>query len=224
MAKHLNKVMREEWLSCQYPGTMMVWLRTADARKLRLFACACCRRIWERMSDPERKLVETAERWADGHISRIELQTIRDQLKPHLPTDRFGELPRSAKAALATATPRKTALRNLLADVAVCQMANIGDGDHLKNAHAHHSLLLHDIFDYLFLRTLINPNWLTWNDGTVGRIAQAIYDERAFDRLPILADALEDAGCDNADILNHCRQPGVHVRGCWVVDLLLEKE
>jgi hypothetical protein len=64
---------------------------------------------------------------------------------------------------------------------------------------------------------------LTWNDGTVIKIAQAIYNERAFERLPILADALEDAGCDNADILRHCREPGEHMRGCWVVDLLLGK-
>ena len=62
-----------------------------------------------------------------------------------------------------------------------------------------------------------------WNDGTVHRVAQAIYDERAFERMPILADALEDAGCDNADILNHCRNGGEHVRGCWVIDLLLGK-
>ena len=54
-------------------------------------------------------------------------------------------------------------------------------------------------------------------------LANLIYDERAFDRLPILADALEDAGCDDADILRHCREPGEHVRGCWVVDLLLGK-
>jgi hypothetical protein len=58
----------------------------------------------------------------------------------------------------------------------------------------------------------------------VDQLAQAIYADRAFDRLPILADALEDAGCTNQDILNHCRQPGEHCRGCWVVDLLLGKE
>jgi hypothetical protein len=67
----------------------------------------------------------------------------------------------------------------------------------------------------------VEQSWLTSN---VTALAQSIYDERAFDRLPILANALEDAGCDNADILNHCRQPGEHVRGCWVVDLLLGKE
>jgi hypothetical protein len=64
---------------------------------------------------------------------------------------------------------------------------------------------------------------VAWNDSTARRIAQAIYDERAFDRLPILADALEEAGSTDADLFNHCRQPGEHVRGCWVVDLLLGK-
>lgn len=65
---------------------------------------------------------------------------------------------------------------------------------------------------------------LAWNDGTVPRMAQSIYEERAFDRMPILADALEEAGCDNEAILQHCRGGGPHVRGCWVLDLLLGKE
>ena len=55
-------------------------------------------------------------------------------------------------------------------------------------------------------------------------LARGIYDEKAFDRMPILADALQDAGCDNDDVLSHCRGGGPHVRGCWVVDLLLGKE
>jgi hypothetical protein len=66
--------------------------------------------------------------------------------------------------------------------------------------------------------------WLAWNNGTVPKVAQAIYDERDFDRMPILADALEEGGCSEADILAHLRSPGPHVRGCWVVDLLLGKE
>jgi hypothetical protein len=58
----------------------------------------------------------------------------------------------------------------------------------------------------------------------VAQLAQAIYDERAYDRLPSLAEALEQAGCTNTDILNHCRRPGEHVRGCWVVDLILARK
>ncbi len=84
--------------------------------------------------------------------------------------------------------------------------------------------LLRDIAGNLFRpQPVIDSSWLSWNDRIIPKLAQAIYDDRAFDRLPILADALEEAGCTNADILNHCRQPGEHVRGCWVVDLLLGK-
>ena len=72
-----------------------------------------------------------------------------------------------------------------------------------------------------FRDVVLTPAWRT---ATVMSVAQAIYDDRAFDRLPILADALEDAGCTDHAILDHCRQPGEHVRGCWVVDLVLGKE
>jgi hypothetical protein len=72
--------------------------------------------------------------------------------------------------------------------------------------------------------TVLRREWLLWNEGLVPKLAQAIYDENAFDRLPILADALEEAGCTNADILDHCRQSGEHVRGCWVVDLILARQ
>ena len=68
-----------------------------------------------------------------------------------------------------------------------------------------------------------DPSWLSWNDGAVYRIAQDIYDTRTFDHLPILADALEDAGCTNVDILSHCRGPGPHVRRCWAINLILGK-
>jgi hypothetical protein len=84
--------------------------------------------------------------------------------------------------------------------------------------------LLREVVGNPFRPVTINPAWLTWNDGTVRRIAQTIYDERGFDRMPILADALTDAGCDNEDILNHCRSEGPHVKGCWAVDLILGKE
>jgi hypothetical protein len=87
--------------------------------------------------------------------------------------------------------------------------------------NARQAALLQDIAGQPFRPVTPPRAWLT---GNVTALAQTIYDERAFDRLPILADALEDAGCDNADMLNHCRRPGEHVRGCWVVDLVLGKE
>ena len=85
--------------------------------------------------------------------------------------------------------------------------------------------LIRDIWGNPFRQVSIAAGTvLAWNDGAVHKLAQAIYDARALDRLPLLADALEDAGCTDADILGHCRGGGEHVRGCWVVDLLLGKE
>jgi hypothetical protein len=81
--------------------------------------------------------------------------------------------------------------------------------------------LVRDIFGNPFHPVSLDPSWLT---STVVSIARGIYADRAFDRLPILADALQDAGCENTDILAHCRGDGPHSRGCWVVDLVLGKE
>jgi hypothetical protein len=85
---------------------------------------------------------------------------------------------------------------------------------------ARHVRLLHDIFGPLPFRDVpLNSDWLT---STVLALARGIYGEKAFDRMPILADALQDAGCDNDEMLSHCRREGwEHVRGCWVLDLLL---
>ena len=80
--------------------------------------------------------------------------------------------------------------------------------------------VIRDIFGNPFRPVTADPAWLT---SDVVALATSIYAEKAFDRLPILADALQDAGCDNADVLDHCRSDGPHVRGCWVVDLLLGK-
>ncbi len=83
------------------------------------------------------------------------------------------------------------------------------------------SPLIRDIFGNPFRPVAFDPAWRT---SDVLLLARGIYDERAFDRMPILADALQDAGCTNDDILNHCRDTAqVHVRGCWVVDLVLGK-
>jgi hypothetical protein len=68
-----------------------------------------------------------------------------------------------------------------------------------------------------------DPAWLSWQNGTVGRITAGIWEERAFDRLPVLADALEEAGCQVLSILRHCRQSGGHSLGCWVIDFMLRR-
>ncbi len=81
--------------------------------------------------------------------------------------------------------------------------------------------LIRDLFGNPFHPATIESDWLDWNDGCVVKMARAIYDEREFQEMTILADALDEAGCTTPDILNHCRQPGEHARGCWVLDLLL---
>ena len=83
--------------------------------------------------------------------------------------------------------------------------------------------LLHDVLGNPFRRVKIKRPWLKWDGGTVPKLAQAIYAERAFDRLPVLADALEEADCADAELLGHLRGPGPHARGCHVIDALLGK-
>jgi hypothetical protein len=83
--------------------------------------------------------------------------------------------------------------------------------------------LLRDIFGNPFNTTTLAPPWLTWHGGLLDSMAQRMYDSRDFSDMPVLADALEEAGCQDQDILGHCRSGGEHVRGCWVVDLLLGK-
>jgi hypothetical protein len=81
--------------------------------------------------------------------------------------------------------------------------------------------LLHCVFGNPFRPVTFSPSWRT---DTVVSLAAQMYESRDFGAMPILADALQDAGCDSDDILNHCRGDGPHVRGCWVVDLVLGKE
>jgi hypothetical protein len=83
------------------------------------------------------------------------------------------------------------------------------------------AVLLRDVIGKPFRPVVVDPSWLT---PTVTALAATIYEDRAFDRMPILADALEEAGCDNEEVVTHCRGPGPHVRGCWVLDLLTGRE
>jgi hypothetical protein len=91
----------------------------------------------------------------------------------------------------------------------------------MKAERGHQAVLLRGVFGNPFRPVSLDPSWLT---SDVGGLARGIDAERAFDRMPILADALEDAGCDNADVLEHIRGPGPHIRGCWVLDLVLGRQ
>jgi hypothetical protein len=199
-------------------------------RKLWLFTVDCCRRIWELFpSEACRNVVDVLERYADGAASEEELETAAEDgwfsdTDPGYPYD------------LNTSAYARTVIKHApdaqdgwnAADGAIewVRAAAIAAGTYTPEEELRaQANILRDICGPLLFRSVaIDPAWLVWNNGTVVKIAQAIYDERAFDRLPIIADALEDAGCTDPDILHHCRQSGEHVRGCWVVDLLLGQE
>jgi len=201
-------MIEKEWLVCTDPQAMLTFLGgKASDRKLRLFAVACCRPIFHLLSKECRTVVMIAECWADGNASKREVAGVR-LYAPYWAKDAV------RVAALATAN-RSAKTAALTASQFAVKAARYDKNQTVR---------LRCIFGNPFRPLPLDPTWIAWNDGTVSKIAQAIYDERAFDRMPILADALEDAGCTDRAILNHCRQPGEHVRGCWLVDLLLGKE
>jgi hypothetical protein len=84
----------------------------------------------------------------------------------------------------------------------------------------HPAAYLRDLAGQLFAVVRLDPSWLTWNEGIVPKLARSI-EEGRFEALPVLADALEEAGCDCTALLDHCRSRGPHIRGCWALDLLL---
>ena len=205
-------------------------------RKLRLFCCACCRRIWHLFSDDRcRDAVEIAERFADGLASEEELNQAGEIVDEAADEAEDADLRGFEKLALvgtsnaAAFTVDVNAITaSEWAVYAITGSSAVDDKDEeTRRLEAFNReiegqvTLLRDIFGNPFRPVTLGPTWLT---PKVVSLAQAIYDERAFDRMPILGDALQEAGCEDVDILAHCRQPGPHVRGCWAVDLVLGKE
>jgi hypothetical protein len=195
-------------------------------RKLRLFYSACCRHVMPLVPDLEiNSLIEVAERFADGLASEDELAAAKKSGRAVLQRCRSARREVDTWVALALSSclgevwvnGKETTVQTALA-MSELKHTPLVDGnlplDPLESQEQ--ANLLRCIAGPLPFRSVAtNPVWLTWNDGTVVKLAQGIYDERAFDRLPILADALEEAGCHDPDILGHCRNPGLHVRGCW---------
>jgi hypothetical protein len=95
---------------------------------------------------------------------------------------------------------------------------------HRSPEHAAQAVLLRDLFGNPFRQSFLNPSLRARSQGVIQQLAEAMYADRAFDRLPLLADAIEEVGGTDAAILDHCRHPGPHYRGCWVIDLILGRE
>jgi hypothetical protein len=209
-----------EWLACADPQTMLDFLwGKASERKLRLFFCACCRGKQYTVCPHGHAAVATAEAFADGLADESVRADAERLIQSLLPNE--GDWSPYSLIAWALHRPKGGSYPlnyvMMWAIPSVLQ-ARLASTDEITS-------ILRDIFGPLpFYPVTISPAVLAWSDKTVTRIAEAIYDERAFDRMPILADALEDAGCTEQTILDHCRGGGLHVRGCWVLDLLLGKE
>jgi hypothetical protein len=227
-------VTEEEWLVSDDPGRLLGFLgRKRSVRKLRLFGCACCRRMWHLLHKRARKAVAVLEDFLDGRADAPTLEKAQAGLRDNTYWDVIPrglgeaeqEVARLAVAAVAEALmPANRTLDTCWQTAATLTMPTKQDGHGVETAFSAWgdvAGLLRDIFGNPFRPARIEASWLT---ATVVVLAQTIYDGRCFDDLPVLADALEDAGCTDRALLDHLHGPGPHVRGCWPVDLLLARE
>lgn len=221
----------DDWLGCIDPSPMLRYLieQGTPDRKCRLLACASCRQVWGLLFDPRsRTAVEVAERYADGQASRVELARARaDALAAAggaerqagwaaywaVNTHASGPLWNTFAAAAGAAARQKM-------EAASYDLAATWDR-HQVAGQRQQVALVHEVIGNPFRTPQLEAHWSTWGNGIIPALALGIYEDEAWDRLPILGDALEEAGCVDEAMLGHCREPGQHVRGCWVVDLLL---
>jgi hypothetical protein len=223
-----RRMTEAEWLHCGDPELMLTFLKPRlTERKVRLHACACCRVIWHLFPDERGRLaVETAERLADGLASGEEADRLSEELRlKAAPTSMVGRL---AERAASLALSRDGMMTRAWSYVVIASEGQSSPSGTFLSRFALHSNapfaeLLSEIVGNPFHDVQLAPSVFAALDGIVVKLAQSIYEEKAFDRLPILADALEEAGCADEALLSHLRSSGPHVRGCWAVDLVLGK-
>ena len=238
----------EEWMACNDPTPMLEFLSVpggdnavlefsaerVSRRKMRLFCVACCRMVWTHFVEPEvMRAVELSETFADDptvHSALCEASRVVNDINDEEWFSGFAGGPTTPglwdRTAVAWEASKVTVRPEGVAAKVVIVAGEVDENGPTSQMNA---ALLRDILGPLpFSPITLNPTWLT---PTVLNLARAAYEERALpsgelapDRLGVLSDALEEAGCDNEDILNHLRSPGPHVRGCWGLDLLLGKE
>jgi hypothetical protein len=206
-----------QWMLSGDVSRMLRFLQTRlSARKWRLFACARCRLAWTHLIDPRsRHAVDVAERLADDEADE-------------------GERQRALRLALTASV--NVAAQGAAADgkVAAAAWADAAVSSHVpkawrsaldalppdKTERLEQVRLLREIAGNPFRPVTFRRHWRT---SRVARLAKQIYETRHFERLPDLAKALQSAGCRSVDLLSHLRTPDVHVRGCWALDLVLDK-
>jgi hypothetical protein len=221
------------WLKGNDPEAMLRYLGDrASVRKLRLFACACVRRVWHCLTDETmRKAVDLAERYADGQATEEQMVAaavvvyesagVYDDAAHAAVYAADGRIDCGMVASLAAGAASQAAVPGALVEPEgpLERAAWWAARNRERTAQAG---LVRELFSFRLVS--IAPPVLVWQDGELSRIARDIYQERRFADLPILADALEDAGCANSDLIDHLRSPGPHVRGCFALDLVLCRE
>jgi hypothetical protein len=222
----------QEWLECGEPLALLDFLGDrASLRKLRLLACVCSRRLWPAQCNEAHLAIETAERYADGLAKRQELHGIR--------SPSYGGI-RADNCAAEARRPSQGFRRHVRGALVQAMVAASADDDgwvyrtkpKIEAAEkAFQVRAIRDVFGNPFRPVVFDPAWLKWHRGVIRQLAGSAYEQRSLpagtlepDRLAILADALEDAGCSDGEILDHLRGPGFHVRGCFLLDLLLGKQ
>jgi hypothetical protein len=226
-----------DWLTSEDPAAMLGYLEgRAGERKVRLFSVGCLRHYMSRLRS-WRRLVETVElleRYADGQVPAAEMEEAREgvQMAPYGAPE-FEQFAYQAVAAAVAEDPFEAA-RNVCESLRLQEVREVayesapGENEQQRNAAASQAEcrrqagMLREVFGNPFRPAPLRPDWLHWDSGAVVAMARVMYEGGQLGELPYLADALEDAGCDHAEVLRHLRQAyPPHVRGCWVVDQIL---
>jgi hypothetical protein len=217
----------QAWLSCDHPARLLRYLRRRNrplpgkvhlTRKGRLYGCGCCRRAWHILGKASQALVEAVERAAEAEVNEIDWQTTQ-------------AVRACAACVVWLLFPYSQATANVAvaARLATARKAHKGAGQQayaarravIAQERASQAALLRCVFGNPFRTITLARSLLT---SAVLALASDIYQERDFAAMPILADALEDAGCTDLDILGHLRGPAPHARGCHVLDLILSQD
>ena len=226
------------WLNERHNAQAMVWVlrgtkvtRTkAGKRKLRLFACACCRLTWGLLTDSLlRQAIEVAERFAEGQASKDELQGAYKSAMRLLGAVTPGTDHREATAVSMAGHVAHPGAFDAAFYMTARPITPGANGAWDTGMEAAICGLLRCVFGNPFRSSPpLPPAVLAWNDRTVPRLAEAAYDDRRLPegtldpgRLAVLADALLDAGAEDDTLIEHLRSPIPHVRGCHAVDLIL---
>jgi hypothetical protein len=186
-------------------------------RKIGLFAVACCRRIWPSFRDPRcRQAVEVAERYLEGKATPEEMKAAHEAVRP-LATGYDDDGPACAATAL-TEAPWGIAGAQEVAEAAAWYAPDVDTA--FGEEMCAQAALLREVFGNPYREVRFDA---AWRSAEVKKLAEEVYQSQEFGRLPELAELLGRAGCDEPEVLGHCRRGGGHVRGCWVIDLVLDR-